>query len=253
MRVVYVTSDVTYVRDNYLHLLTQVTDPARLPPGVTVREVVLLRIPAWLVLRNAIGLPVLGAPRVGLALLRNFVQARCGDPRVRMLEERGLPVFRCGSMNEPATLAHLREGGAPDLIVNLRTRNIYKAEILGLPKIGCLNIHHGLLPDHRGTMCDLWAWSEGRPVGFTIHWMNEKIDDGRLVARREIDAKRFTSYVDIPMESSRVEAETLLDVLRQVQANGSLTGEPNRSTGTPHTRNPTFAQIQAMRRKGLRL
>ncbi len=252
MRVVYVTSDVTYVRDNYLHLLTEVTDPRRLPAGVEVQETVLLRIPAWLVLRNALGLPVLGAPRVGLALLRNFLRARCGDPRVALLQERGIPVYRCGSMNEPATLEHFRQR-VPDLIVNLRTRNIYKKDILGLPRIGCINIHHGLLPDHRGTMCDLWAWAEGRPVGFTIHWMNEKIDDGRLLARREIDAAKFSAYIDIPMASSRVEAGALLDVLRLIHEKGAGVGEPNRASGLPHTRNPTYAQIQAMRRRGLRL
>lgn len=252
MQVVYVTSDVTYVRDNYLHLLTEVTDPRRLPPGITVQEVVLLRIPTWLVVRNAIGLPILGAPRVGFALLRNLVRARVSDPRARLLQERGIPLYRCRSMNEPSTLEHFRQR-VPDLIVNFRTRNIYQAEMLGLPRLGCINIHHGLLPDHRGTMCDLWAWAEGRPVGFTIHWMNEKIDDGRWLVRREVDVSGVSSYLDIPMASSRVEADALLEALRLIQEKGRGVGEPNRSRGLPHTRNPTAAQIQAMRRRGLRL
>jgi methionyl-tRNA formyltransferase len=83
--------------------------------------------------------------------------------------------------------------------------------------------------------------------------MNEKIDDGRWLVRREVDVSGVSSYLDIPMASSRVEADALLEALRLIQEKGSGVGEPNRSRGLPHTRNPTAAQIQAMRRRGLRL
>ncbi|OIP28233.1 hypothetical protein AUK22_04500 [bacterium CG2_30_54_10] len=252
MKVIYVTSDVTYVRDNYLHLVTEVTNPGRLPPGVEVLGMVLLRIPTWYVLRNVAGLQVMGAPRVGVVLLKNLITSRFGDQRVRILRQRGIPIFRCGSMNSVEALAWLKSR-LPDLIVNQRTRNIFKDEVLGVPKLGCINIHHGLLPDNRGTMCDLWAWSEGLPVGFTIHWMNKKIDDGRLIVRCEVNVKGCRSYPDIPMASSRIEADALISVLQTIEKRGPSIGEPNRSSGFPHRRNPTYAQIQSIRRRGFLL
>lgn len=151
MKLVYVTSDVTYVRDNYFSLLEKVTQPDLLPAGTEIGAVILLKIPNKLLLKNIIGLQLLGAPDVSFALLRNMLKARINDPRVKLLEERGLRIFRCSSVNKPEALSFL-QGLEPDLMVNMRTRNIYKKAVLDLPKIGCINIHHGLLPENRGTM-----------------------------------------------------------------------------------------------------
>jgi methionyl-tRNA formyltransferase len=253
MRVVIVTSDVTYVPDNYRYLFDQVTDPRRLPPAVEVVGAVLLRIPAPLVLKNSVGLPIIGAPGVGLALARNFMRARLGDPRVALLESRGIPIWRASSVNLPETLAWLR-ARAPDLIINARTRNIYKDPVLALPTIGCINIHHGLLPDHRGTMCDLYAWTAGRPAGFSIHWMNAKIDDGALLCRREVPTAGLRSYVDLVQRSSRLEAESLLACLAAIKQHGRKIGWANvAAEKKPHTRNPGPSQILAWRRQGFHL
>ena len=51
MKLVYVTSDVTYVKDNYLNLLEKVTSTENLPSGCEVASVVLLKIPLKLLLK----------------------------------------------------------------------------------------------------------------------------------------------------------------------------------------------------------
>ncbi len=252
MKLVYVTSDVTYVRDNYLSLLEKVTQPDLLPAGTEIGAVILLKIPNKLLLKNVIGLQLLGAPDVSFALLRNMLKARINDPRVKLLEERGLRIFRCSSVNKPEALSFL-QSLEPDLMVNMRTRNIYKKAVLDLPKIGCINIHHGLLPENRGTMCDLWAWIEDRPVGFTIHWMNEKIDDGDIVERCEVDTTGCRSYIDIPYRSSQIEAQCLLRNIARIGREGHFVGIPNRTDNINYTRTPDSAMIRQVRRSGKRL
>lgn len=253
MRVIYVSSDVTYVPDNYLSLLQTVTDPDLLPAGVKVVGAVLLRVPRVTILKNGLGLPFLGAPGVGFALLKNLVRANGKDRRVELLQTHGIPLLRTGSVNssEAKTWMAARR---PDLIVNMRTRNIYKAAVLELPTIGCVNIHHGRLPDYRGTMCDLWAWAEGRPVGFSIHWMNARIDDGDIIQVHTVaNAREIRSYPELVQASSEFEGPALLDCLRKIRDHGRATGVLNRTEQKCFSRNPTFAQIAALRRRGLRL
>jgi len=249
LKVVFVTSQITYVRDNYCHLVERVL--AEPIPGIRAQALVLLDIGAAYILKTGLGLVALGAPIVGLTLLRNLVASRCGDPRPRAAAA-GIPVYRSPSMNAPATVAWLK-GLQPDLVVNMRTRNIYKPEILGVPAHGCINIHHGLLPENRGLMCDLWAWVEGRPVGFTIHRMNPKIDDGEILVRREVPTRGARSYVDLLYRSSRIEAEALRDLLAQFARDRAWKTLPNAKTDRPHTKNPTPSQIAAFRRRGFRL
>lgn len=252
MRVVFVTSDVTYVTDNYHALVRRMLDRKLLPDGVEPAGLVLLHVSRVVLLKNILGLPLVGAPRFAFTLARNLLRAVGNDPRPVAAERAGVPVLRCDSVNRPEAVEWLRQL-QPDLIVNMRTRNIYKNIILGLPRIGCINIHHGILPENRGTMCDLWAWAEGRPVGFTIHWMNAKIDDGDIIVRREVDVKGLRCYLDIPQASSRVEAEALLEVLGVIRKNGRVVGMPNRTEAVDYRRNPTPAQILRLRRAGFGL
>ncbi len=249
MKIILVTSRITYVKDNYLHLLRTVCTRGRQSYDLEIAKVVFLDIPRGYILKTGVGLLLIGAPRFGMALLKNLVTSSVNDPRMALLREAGIPWFTCPNINRDDVVARLA-ADSPDLIVNMRTRNIYKKPVLAAPKIGCINIHHGLLPDNRGTMCDMWAWFEGRPVGFSVHWMNEKIDDGAIIERREVDVSGIRSYIDIPMASSRLEGEALLESIGKIRREGRGAGVPNRTDAVRYVRNPTFSQIQEIRRKG---
>jgi methionyl-tRNA formyltransferase len=212
----------------------------------------MIRVPEKLLLKNLFGLLAIGAPGFSFTLLRNLLQSRINDPRVRLLSDRGIRLFKCKTVNSPAALDFIA-GVGPDLMVNMRTRNIYKKAALELPSIGCINIHHGLLPDNRGTMCDLWAWVEGRPVGFSIHWMNEKIDDGAIIERCEVDTAGCRSYMEIPWRSSQLEAPCLLECLERIRREGRDIGIANITEKENYTRTPSPAKIAEIRRRGLKL
>lgn len=252
MRTVYVTSDVTYLVDNYMHLINKVTDKSFMPEGVEPAAVLLLRVPEKLLLKNIFGLLAIGAPKFSFILMRNMLSARINDPRVKLLDDRNIPIYRCKSVNQAASLAYLKSL-SPDLIVNMRTRNIYRKPVLELPTIGCINIHHGLLPENRGTMCDLWAWVEKRPVGFSIHWMNEKIDDGHILTRCEVDVTGCKSYLELPYRSSHKEAEALKSCIARIKNEGHFVGIPNRTENINYTRTPSPAKIAEIRRSGKKL
>ncbi len=75
----------------------------------------------------------------------------------------------------------------PDLIVVAAYGKILPKTILGIPKFGSLNVHASLLPKHRGASPVQSAIRKGeRKTGITLMLMNEKMDEGDILAQEEI-------------------------------------------------------------------
>jgi methionyl-tRNA formyltransferase len=140
-------------------------------------------------------------------------------------------------------------------VVNLRTRCIYEPKVLAAPKIGCINIHHGLLPVYRGTMCDLFALSKNRAAGFTIHVMNEKVDAGQILLRREVSDGSEKNYARYLAKTGREEGKALAELISQIAETGVLpAGEPNRAEKIFVSKTPRSRQaIRELKERGMLL
>ena len=252
MKVIIVTSEATYVKDNYLSLIETLTDQKKLPAGVEIKAMVLIKTVSTKLFCKMIALMFMGVFNLPSILIKNMISAIFNDKRKKICAERNINVLKLSNINSPEAITAIKEL-KPDLIINARTRNIYKKEILKLPAIGCINVHHGILPKNRGTMCDLWAWYEGRPVGFSIHWMNEKIDDGDIITVKEIDAASVDNYIDIPMKSSLIEADTIIECIDKIKTEGRSVGVSNKCEKVNYTKNPDFKTIKKIKAKGLKL
>nr|VFK30949.1 MAG: Formyl transferase [Candidatus Kentron sp. MB]VFK30961.1 MAG: Formyl transferase [Candidatus Kentron sp. MB]VFK76804.1 MAG: Formyl transferase [Candidatus Kentron sp. MB] len=75
---------------------------------------------------------------------------------------------------------------APD-VVGVNVLNILRKEFLKIPKIATVNIHTGILPQFRGLESRRWAILEGGAVGASAHLVDEGLDTGEILARRELE------------------------------------------------------------------
>jgi methionyl-tRNA formyltransferase len=75
----------------------------------------------------------------------------------------------------------------PDYIVSYGYRHIVPESILELPIKGCLNLHPSLLPFNRGANPNVWSIVDGTPAGVTLHYMDDGVDTGKIVAQREVE------------------------------------------------------------------
>ncbi|MFL5814814.1 MAG: formyltransferase family protein [Bdellovibrionia bacterium] len=246
MRTLLVTSQITYVPRNYQALFEGVLKSA----SSHIAGLVVLENLSWRLSKDILGLKLMGCSEISRHLFKNVMEARKRE-RERLFESKGLPVIRTQTMNSPEIIEYVKSKRI-DLIVNARTRCIYKKPILEAPRLGCINIHHGLLPEYRGTLCDLYALFEGRPAGFTIHQMNEKIDAGKILKRIEVSGhgeKDFAAYLE---KASLIEGQVLGELLNDIAAQDSLpAGIENRSEKSVYTRNPNRKQIAKMKEEGL--
>ena len=238
-----VTSEVTFVPGNYIKALQGAAGSGH------VSAIILLRNFSWTFVLQATALYLLGCRRFAATLLKNILSLR-RDPRVKLFKSQNLPVLYFNSMNDPAAISWVRNNQI-DLIVNMRTRCIYRREILQAPRLGCINIHHGLLPEARGTMCDLYALAEERPAGFSIHEMTTKVDAGKILSRTIVSdsEKDYIRYLD---HASLKEGDVLQLLLRQIAETGLLPqGLENQSLQKVYRRNPDRATIRQMLAKGI--
>jgi len=99
---------------------------------------------------------------------------------------RRCSVLPAGTINSPATLAHVR-AFAPDVLLVAAFDQILKAPVLGLPRLGCVNVHPSLLPAHRGSNPFYWVARGGETeTGVSFHLIDEGIDTGPLLAQEKL-------------------------------------------------------------------
>lgn len=85
----------------------------------------------------------------------------------------------------------------PDLLWSNSYSMIIRDDVLSLAKKS-LNIHGGLLPEFRGSNPTQWAiLTKAKKTGVTLHEMNSKIDEGKIVKRIEIPLDFYDSWIEI--------------------------------------------------------
>jgi folate-dependent phosphoribosylglycinamide formyltransferase PurN len=249
MKIAVVTSEVTFVKENYNqfleHLFKNSTD--------FHFELIVLKNNHFSLIIKGLGLVFMGAFYTGLNLIKNSLFALLKDHE-KIAAKYNVNTQYYSSANSEEFLDFIKINKI-DLIVNARTRDIYKKKILKAPHLGCINIHHGILPKNRGVMCDLYALYEGQPAGFTIHKMDTKIDNGTIIKSKTVTSPYSDEPLNFPMHiynSSKIEGKEISLILKTVKETQLFPIEmENASTDIKYTKNPDFKEIRRMKQKGM--
>ena len=73
-----------------------------------------------------------------------------------------------------------------DFIVSFGYRYIIKPDILKYFNKKAINLHISYLPWNRGADPNLWSFLEDTAKGVSIHYINEGIDTGDIIAQRKV-------------------------------------------------------------------
>ncbi len=93
----------------------------------------------------------------------------------------GIPFLAADRVDDLSFLSWIKDK-KPDLICVAGFGKKIPKEILDIPALGVINIHAGPLPVYRGAH-PFFYLIKNREVngGVSIHWMNEKFDDGLII------------------------------------------------------------------------
>ena len=73
-----------------------------------------------------------------------------------------------------------------DFTVSYRFRHIIEKSIIKHLRGNIINLHISLLPWNRGADPNLWSFLENTPKGVTIHYIDDGIDTGDIIAQKKL-------------------------------------------------------------------
>lgn len=73
-----------------------------------------------------------------------------------------------------------------DLIVSYNYKYKISKEVITYMKGNVVNLHISYLPWNKGVSPNVWSFLEDTPKGVTIHYIDEAIDTGDIIAQREV-------------------------------------------------------------------
>jgi formyl transferase-like protein len=255
VRIVVVTSDV--LSDAKRRLIAGLG--SRLV-GLGVVPIVPRQVGFWrhtrslAVVAGPAGLPGLAVTSVMSRVARSLsalrVPGRLGGVR-GLARSVGVCCERAPGPGDPRLLAWLRRLD-PDLIVSLQSHRV-PPEALAVPRLGWLNLHHGRLPDFRGTFSVFWAMRQGEPVLYaTAHLMGSQLDDGPVVVEEAVPVAPGASVAEMEAKMWAVSPRVLLKAVARLEADPALGGAESRGAGRYYTY-PTRRDVQTARLAGLRV
>lgn len=71
-----------------------------------------------------------------------------------------------------------------DLAISLHCKQIFPAELVS--KVRCVNIHPGYNPYNRGWFPHVFSIINKKPLGVTIHEMDEQLDHGPIIVQEQV-------------------------------------------------------------------
>lgn len=131
-------------------------------------------------------------------------------------------------INHPDVLKLAKET-QPDVIAVFGT-SLITGPLLKMGKYGIVNLHGGLSPHYRGSDCTFWALYNEEPdqVGCTLHFINEGIDTGKLIAHISPEVKATDDELTLFWRAVKDSADvytSLMDKFEQGKALGQLQSE----------------------------
>jgi methionyl-tRNA formyltransferase len=151
-------------------------------------------------------------------------------PVAELANQLNLPLAQPRSLKKGDFIDELR-ALEPDVAVVVAYGRLIPAEMLEVPRHGCVNLHPSLLPRHRGPSPIQWALVSGdRATGVTTMLLDEGMDTGPILLQRstEIDPKETAEQLSPRL--AEMGAELMLATLAGL-ADGSVEPKPQSDQG----------------------
>lgn len=131
-------------------------------------------------------------------------------------EKNNIKILQPDNLNDKEFINKIKEIN-PDIIIVVAFRKL-PAEIFSIPKYGTINLHASLLPNYRGAAPINWCLINNETkTGVTTFFINEKIDQGDILLKEEVnisDKDNFGSlYIKLSSVGSRLLIKTIKGVL----------------------------------------
>ena len=136
---------------------------------------------------------------------------------LRRAEENGIPVELSKNINSQQFIEKIKIYNA-ELFVSMSFNQIFKKEMINLPKHGTINCHAGKLPFYRGRNILNWALiNDEKEFGITVHYLDEGIDTGDIILQETYPITDDDDYSTLLIRAYEGCADVLYRAVKLIQ------------------------------------
>ena len=148
---------------------------------------------------------------------------KVSPPQTKVLAiAHGIPVHQPDDASGKESVAYLKKFNS-DLFVVVAFGQILKNEVMDITKFCCVNIHSSLLPKYRGAAPTNWAIMNGDAMsGVTIIRMNEKMDEGDIILKKEIAIDRDDTNITLSEKLADIGADALMEAIDSIESGKAI-------------------------------
>ncbi len=121
----------------------------------------------------------------------------------------------------------------PDVLLSAHFNQLFKEQVLQLPKLAAINIHPSLLPAYKGVDPVFYALLRKEEyLGVTVHLMDSTFDTGKIVRQRIFSSQLADTVFVHNMLLFRAGAEIAIDAIHTISKEGNdKTGSKQQNQG----------------------
>jgi methionyl-tRNA formyltransferase len=119
---------------------------------------------------------------------------------------------------------------------------ILKKPLIEAFGVGVINFHPGLIPEARGLDALLWSIHRDVPLGVTAHLIDERVDAGTVLLRRQIPVYQDDTFQDLSERLYETQLEVLTPAIKEALRGGGVPVDPD----TPYNRKMPTSMEQAV-------
>ena len=158
-----------------------------------------------------------------------------------------MPLHEVGNLNSETAVRVLGECSA-DLGIVLGTR-ILKPSTFGVPRMGCINLHKGKVPEYRGMPPGFWELYDGASsAGVTVHFIDQGLDTGDIVSTGSVAIMK-TETPESLLEKLHAEGSRTLGLAVALIRDGAAVRQPQPTSDSKPRSKPTREQVNSLKRR----
>lgn len=153
------------------------------------------------------------------------------DKQDNILQELGkkyhIDILINSNVNSPEFLGEIYKYNA-DLFVSMSFDQIFKADLINLPRLKTINCHAGKLPYYRGRNVLNWVLiNDEKEFGITVHYVDAGIDTGDIILQKTYKITDDDTYKTLLDRAYCGCAEVLYDAIKKIQCGNVQTIKQN--------------------------
>jgi methionyl-tRNA formyltransferase len=169
---------------------------------------------------------------------------------IKVAKNHHIVVLKTDSLKSEEFLKRIRTLSL-DIILSVASSRIFGPSILSVPKLGCLNVHAGMLPRYRGINPSFWSLlNREKQSAVTVHYIDEEIDDGNIIQQDIFDIQGMKSLHAIYLKVQEIAPITIVKALASIKE-GNIRIIKNERSHSTYFSFPTKEDGRKFRAMGL--